>query len=259
MTERVNDPVDPMLRLAFANHGARTEPEAADFDDGLLLQWRAGALDAERRAEVDAALAADPALRALALAFGDTDEQTLDDAVERAVAALPGSPRAARWGWIMGLAAAIALGLGGYLFSRPSVGLAPSYTAVGLEGGLAQTRGAQANTDRPQFHPGSTVVLNLRPAQQRSAPKVAVYASRPGGALRRVAATIEGDPGGGLRLQVQPKQAFGAFGRWVLHVVLAESEDVAGLTADAVRAQNPNAALLSFPLDYVPDPSEITP
>lgn len=242
-----------------------------ELDDGVLALWRAGRLDADQTAAVDARLATDAEARGRALAWAqDAPNEGHFAAAERA--ALAGRGRRFTQ-WLALAAAALLAGLGGWWVSQRSGAEAPpAYTSGGLQGGMAQVRGDDPPGDAaPVYLADGRLEVHLRPAtRQAKAPGVLVLvASTPpptpdavaaAGPLRlATAASVEVAEGGAVTVRAPAGPLVGNRpGHYTLHLALgpATVEKVVGLSPAEARAAHPGVAWFEHPFELIPTPPD---
>lgn len=213
-----DESIDALLRRGPAAAGGQSagEPTEADgCDDGLVIAWMAGAVDATTSERVESHLAECAFCRDLVRAARRS--RPTDAAWKRAEASVP--RRSLRWVLPSALAAAAAVVLV-VLASRPAG--PPEYALEGPFGGVQEGRSEPGVS--MVFLPYSVVRLEMTPVVAGAPHPLAVYAARPGEPLRAASPDVAAaGPGGAWRVQFRADTLLGPEpGRWVLHLVAGE-------------------------------------
>ncbi|MFN3202400.1 MAG: hypothetical protein ACE366_28635 [Bradymonadia bacterium] len=262
MTEpHMDDAALDALAFKAMGGGVPVEPpdpdEAPSLDEGLILAWQAGQLDEHTSARVEAALAADPEARAVALALAELNAspELVDDVMHRA---LESQKPKAIWRWPTAMAAAAALAIGVWWGQQEQRLPGPDYASGPLLGAAQVYRGPdQPQTTSPVYLPSNTLMVKLRPATPQSAPKVHIFGAFEGGQLEVLSDhVVEPVEGGGLIISAPASGLFGdRFGPWRLHVVLGDVPEGLGRRGEAevdARARSSGTTWMSFDLRYAP-------
>lgn len=228
--------MDALIRRAAP--AASTEDREAvcpeDFDEGLLLAWRAGRLEADAAAAVERHLLACACCRQT---LRDLAAEVPAATLARMDGALPRRRRVA-W-WVAGGALAAAAALAFFLL-RPKAALPPEYTVRELSGGVAAVR--SDGGDSRVFLPESQVRLVVVPAAELSgpAPAARVFLSRAGGVLAAL-------PAGAVTRAGSGAVVVAGLGREIFGETPGAREVLVGLAEDGARleglaGQSPAAA-----------------
>lgn len=261
-----DDRLDALLRAATAAREPSDPPEPQPedtVDDGLIRAWRAGALDDEATAALEAQLAESPTARAVAAASAEpVPDALLTWAEQQAPRAAPAPTRARRGLALaavargrtrggLALAAVALIAVGATLLLRPGQ---PDYHYVTspLAGGAATVRSEAAVGGVPVFRAQGILQVTLRPEVAGEAPPVAAFVARPDGVLRAVPISVETPPGGAVVIQAPAGRIFGSeHGEWRFYVALGEPGRAEGRIFAEARAGS-ESLWFEYPLVFEP-------
>ncbi len=209
-------------------------------DDHLLLQYRAGLLDDEQAAAVEARLANDPESRAVLAGLA---QPIAAEQWARAASVLP-TPRRSRLWLTAPLAAAAAVV---FWLAPTSRGLdLPEYTLEGPFGGLKAVRSAEQSL---VFGPESTLRVRLRPVAPVEGVTLGVYSGSPLRLLPNEGLTAGKD--GAFVYEAKVGALLGeAYGPHTLHFVVGDPGGLAGLSFEAARSRAKRARWFSQRIEY---------
>jgi hypothetical protein len=139
--------------------------DADEFDAGLLVNLRAGVLEPEAQARVEAHLTACVFCRGLLRGLAAAPSAALDTRVEALFPSATSSVRPSRWLAVGSLLAAAAVVAGVAFLLRGSPLPPPDYEISAFGGAQAETRSEEATGDRRVFRATSQVRLVVRPRQ----------------------------------------------------------------------------------------------
>lgn len=232
MSER-SQPELPEIDAAVvkALRAAPSRPvEGGHLDDAVLLDLRAGALDAPAAAHADAHLATCAECRELLAAYAGSSDAPLELPVREAQV-IP--LRRKSWAYVAaGAVAAAAASLLAAVITTSSLVPPPPYELAALEGQVASTRGATpepAAEKLPVFLPHSRLLLSVRPVADLEGPlpHAAAWLFHEDGTVVRApeSAVIIGE-GGAVVLSSKAEALFGTrHGRWTVALALAQAPD----------------------------------
>lgn len=232
--------------------------DAEALDAGLLVNFRAGALEPEVQAQVEAHLTTCGFCRGLLRGLAAAPSAALDTRIEALFPSAPPAVRPSRWLAVGGMLAAAAMIAGLALLLRPSPPTPPDYEVSAFGGAQAETRSDDATGDRRTFRAESQVRLVVRPRQALTgpAPVARAFVQRPGTrALAALPASLLTETSDGAKiLEASGRALLGdAPGAAVLVVAVAADagalDALAGAPADAEAP--PGVTLFRKPIDYV--------
>ena len=212
------------------------------LDDHLLLQYRAGLLDEEQVAAVEARLANAPESRAVLAGLA---QPIAAEQWARAASVLP-TPRRSRLWLTAPLAAAAAAAVVLWLAPTSRGPDLPEYTLEGPFGGLKAVRSAEQSL---VFGPESTLRVRLRPVAPVEGVTLGVYSGSPLRLLPNEGLTAGKD--GAFVYEAKVGALLGeAYGPHTLHFVVGDPGGLAGLSFEAARSTAKRARWFSQRIEY---------
>lgn len=208
-------PSDEELDEILAMTNAARPSAGPCVDDGVLVAYRDGRLEAEATDAVEAHLASCAECRALLAELG----AAIPEEMEAWAKATLGRRRP-RWP-ILGVAGAIAAAVLVALLARPKEDGLPEYALRGPLGGVEAVRGEAGSSNR--FVPESRFKLVLRPKARADAlVSLLVLVERPDGTLMEApAGGISQGGGGAFRYEMKAGRLFGDdYGMRTVHAVV---------------------------------------
>lgn len=247
MTAQPKDELDRLLSRARSLDGV----ESADCpDETLLAKYRAHALDEAAEERIDAHLATCAGCRSSLSHLA----RPVDVAAVSWSSAAPKSRRRL----LPLIAAALIAGVLVPLMVQPLIRGGESnleaFVVEAPSGGVSLVRGTAAQTSL--FVPESAFELVVRVAEDPGRARAIVFLEEPDGLLRRLEERLVQRASSGATRVVGPaRDIFGAFGRYIVHIVISEADEdtlrsIGSQTVAEAKNVLKEARWESFPIEY---------